>query len=393
MKVAMVGPYPEPGQAITGGVERVIDTLLRELGPQVDLTLVVPDAASPGEAVNHGVRTLYLKRAPGPGALRYWTADAWRLARTIEAQQPDLVHLQGAAGAGLFLTSPSILTVHGIVDRDMLASARGSAWGPMVRQGLARLLRSVEARARARIGNIIVISPYVVEAQPDIGGLRQFAVPNPIDAAFCSPRPVSMGRRRNLIAVGSIGPRKNTLEILRAAAQVMARDPEVRLSLCGAPADRDYYQACVALIRQQGIADRVDLPGNLATPELIDTLDAAACLVMASRQETSPMAIAEANARGVAVVAPEAFGIRHMITPGRNGYFLPAGDLEAQARALHRALHQDWDRAAIAEEARRTYAPARISSLTLAAYRDVLARGPSRARRQAQVASASSSMR
>ena len=45
MKVVMVGPYPEPGAQVAGGVERVIDTLLPVLARAVDLTLVVPGAS------------------------------------------------------------------------------------------------------------------------------------------------------------------------------------------------------------------------------------------------------------------------------------------------------------------------------------------------------------
>ncbi len=95
---------------------------------------------------------------------------------------------------------------------------------------------------------------------------------------------------------------------------------------------------------------------------------------MTSKQETAPVAIAEAHSRGVAVVAPAAFGIKHMITPGRNGFLLPEGDGDAQVTVLRQALDHDWDRAAIAAEAWTTYGPQAIAAQTLKAYDAVLGR-------------------
>jgi len=54
----------------------------------MDLTLIVPGASQNMESTNRGVRTIYLKRGLGPGALRYWTSDARRLAEALERLRP-----------------------------------------------------------------------------------------------------------------------------------------------------------------------------------------------------------------------------------------------------------------------------------------------------------------
>jgi len=372
MKVVMVGPYPEPGAQVAGGVERVIDTLLPVLARAVDLTLVVPGASCDAESTNYGVRTVYLKRGPGPGSMRYWTFDAHRLARAIEGLKPDIVHLQDVAGVGRLIRGPAIFTVHGIIDRDLVSSGRGNVWGPLLRRGMAHVMRIVESRGRNRIGNVILINPYVLEAQPDIGRLRTFAIPNPVDPAFFETVGQSSVRERRIISVGNIGPRKNILEVLRVAACLMKQDTSLTLVICGKSVDDAYQQKCLDLIRSEGLESRISLPGNLAALDLLRLLDKSACLLMASRQETAPVAIAEANARGVPVVAPQSFGIKHMVVPGRNGFFLPAGDLDTQASVLRRALEHDWDRAGIAKEAQQNYDVRRIAEMTISAYGDVL---------------------
>lgn len=375
MKVVMVGTYPEPGKQVAGGVERVIDTLLPELASQVDLTLIRPGASQDAVATTHGVRVVYLKRGPGPGALAYWTFNAKRLAAALETERPDLVHLQGSAGVGRYVQAPRVLTIHGIGHRDLLVSARGAGWGPLIRHGASQIMKAVDERARRHAGNVIVINPYVLEALPDVARLTRFPIPNPLDRAFCAPIDAGTAaapRPRNIISVGRIGPLKNTLEIIRIAISNMRQDPTTTLTLCGEPVEESYRLACENLIQTEGVAEKADFAGNVDTKTLVSHFDNASVLVMASRQENAPMAIAEAHARGVAVVAPESFGIKYMIKPGHNGFFLPNGDAEEQARAVRAALDHPWDRAAIAAGALATYNPKSVAEQTLAVYREIL---------------------
>jgi glycosyltransferase involved in cell wall biosynthesis len=374
MKVAMVGLYPEPGEGISGGVERVVDTLLAELGKELDLTLVVPGAAADGERRVHGCRVVYLKRPPGPGSVRYWTLEARQVASAVAALRPDLVHVQNMAGSGRLIQGPRLLTIHGFLDLDMLAKSTDRSLRSLPRRLAARMVREAERSGRRHLGNVIVINPYVLEEAPEVRSLRTYAIPNPVDRVYCGPQPAGVARRPNILAIGRIAPRKNTLEIIRIAAGVMAARPDVTLTLCGGPASEAYLQACREAARTAGVASRVIERGNLDPAGLIAELDSSSLLMMASRQETAPVVIGEANARGVPVIAPEAYGIRYMITPGENGFFLPAGDLATQGAAVARALDHSWDRAAIRKAAIDLYAPEQVAQRTLEAYRDVLSR-------------------
>ncbi len=375
MRVLMIGPYPEPGKHVTGGVERVIDTLLPELAKHIDLTLIAPQASRNGESSNYDIRTVYFKKPPGPGALSYWTVDAYRTARLVAQLQPDLVHFQGPVGIGKLIRSPSIFTVHGIVDRDLIASNRDKRYGLIARKIAAQIVRNAEARARRIISNVIVINPYVIEALPDVANLRQFEIPNPIDPIFCTPLPPqSQKRARRIISVGRIGPRKNTLHAVAIAACALKTDKHSSFIVFGPPNNAKYLRECEMIAQADGIEQRIVFPGSITSERLKIELQQSSILMMTSKQETAPMAIAEAHARGVAVVAPEAFGIKHMITPGRNGFFLPDADISTQADVLRQALDHDWDRDAIAAEAQAAYNPEHVAELTVAAYRDVLSK-------------------
>jgi glycosyltransferase involved in cell wall biosynthesis len=389
MKVVMIGPYPEPGRPVSGGVERVIDTLLQELASAVDLTLVVPSAANDAIGAHHGVRTIYLKAGRGPGALAYWRADARRVQRVVAELKPDLVHLQGVSGVGRLIGAPRILTVHGLPHRDYVTSKTAGPGEGLARHAVAHLLRAVEARARRQIGEVIVINPYVIEALPDVAGLRRFAIANPVDPVFSGALTSGdAARLRRILSVGRIGPRKNTGHAVALAARVLKGDAAASYAVVGPADDPAYLRHCRAFAGNGRAAARIKFPGSMTPERLRRELDRSSVLLVCSRQETAPVAIAEAHSRGVAVVAPCAFGIKHMITPGYNGFFLPQGDIDAQAAVLRKALDHPWDRAAIAAEARATYSPTVIAAQTLKAYRAVLGRDAAHAKRSVDRAAA-----
>ncbi len=375
MKVVMVGPYPEPGAAVSGGVERVIDSLLPHLAERVDLTLVVPGAMSDSSSRKFGVDIHYLKRGFGPGALRSSTFDAQKLACLVNSLKPDLIHLQGIAGFSRFINTPKVLTIHGIAHQDLLLSSRGDRWGQTVKRGAVAFLKRTERSARKRMDGIIVINPYVKEALPDIELIKNWSIPNPLSEHFiCKNRAFKKKKICRLISIGRITPLKNTLGIIEICEQVIKSDPAVELVICGSGGASDYEYQCRAFVSQKNLEGSVKFVGNLSTELLISNLDQSSVLIMSSRQENSPMAIAEANARGVPVVAPKEFGIKYMIEEGENGFFLPNTDIISNSHVLKRALVYPWKRHDIARSAADRYSPQAVVEATLSAYAEVLAR-------------------
>ena len=373
LKVLMIGPYPMPGRSVSGGVERVIQTLLPVLGKRVQLTLLVPNADRDMEVSEFGVRVVYLKRTKGLGVLSYWQADARRIRDFVLKTQPDIVHLQGAGGWGRLVSSPRILTVHGIAHRDILTSRRGRRWGRALSGLAAQLVKVIEGRVRRAIGNVIVINPYVLDAYPDIAERNHWFVPNPADPVFTEfAADIPVAREKRIVIVGKVGTRKNTLEGVRLACEVLRDEPEASLSVAGDTSDKAYLAQCQAIASGSGVGDRVSFLGNLDTSDLVRLYDCASLLLMTSRQETAPMAIIEAQSRGVAVVAPACFGIPAMLKDGKNGRFLTNDGFEADVTLLRDALRNEWDRAEITEMARSAYSAKAVADATLKAYESVL---------------------
>jgi glycosyltransferase involved in cell wall biosynthesis len=83
-----------------------------------------------------------------------------------------------------------------------------------------------------------------------------------------------------------------------------------------------------------------------------ELLSAADVLVLPSRNEGQPMAVLEAMAHGLCVVASDVGGIPELVDDGRTGLLVPPDDVEALVAALRKVLDDDSLRAALGATAR-----------------------------------------
>lgn len=146
-----------------------------------------------------------------------------------------------------------------------------------------------------------------------------------------------------LLCVASVTPRKGQDLLVEALSQL--GDRTVTCVLAG-PLDRDpgYVARLRDRLDQLGMRGRVRLAGPLGGPDLEAAYRAADLVVLVSWTETYGMAVAEALARGIPVLAsdagalPDTLGLAPDGT--RPGLLVPAGDVPALATALRRWLDE-----------------------------------------------------
>ncbi len=170
------------------------------------------------------------------------------------------------------------------------------------------------------------------------------AEPGTAPAARVAPRP---GPHVRLLAVGTVTPRKGYAVLVQALAALI--DLDWSLTIAGS---LDRAPACAAALRAQIAAsclrDRITLAGTV-TPEALERLYQEADLaVSASLFEGYGMALAEALARGLPLVATTG-GAAAETVPAGAGQAVPPGDAPALAASL---------RALIADPVRRAEAAA-----------------------------------
>ena len=191
---------------------------------------------------------------------------------------------------------------------------------------------------------VVAISEYNRGVLSGFGGDRD----TPIHVVHCGIEPEAYRFRPRLppadgpvraLCVASLQEHKGHEVLLRALANDAALE-RVRLDLVGGRDPRPLQ----ALARELGLAERVRFLGGLPEDEVARLLDEADLFVLPSRvardgqMEGIPVALMEAMASGLVVVASRLSGIPELVEDGRTGILAEPGDPESLRGALARAV-------------------------------------------------------
>lgn len=269
------------------------------------------------------------------------------IARFLRASRPRVVHVMDvwpqALLAARLARVPRILVTHHTPELPRQDNFAGRVWQ---RLGWA---------ARPEV-------IYTSEADRARDGRRpSHVVPLGIDVArFGSGRPVLEKREgRPLVGnVARLAPQKDHRTLVAAAALL----PDVDFAIAGEGELRSELE------RSAGESVRF-LGARADIPDVLASLDVFA---FPSLFEGLCLAVIEAQAAGVPVVATAVGGIKETVVEGETGLLVPLRDPEALASAIRRLLERPDEAARLAAEARRRalerYSEERMVSGTLALY-------------------------
>lgn len=123
----------------------------------------------------------------------------------------------------------------------------------------------------------------------------------------------------------------------------------VYLRLCGVG---DFEGELRRQVREAGLQDQVDFAGLVAYEEVPAFLRQSDVFVLPSLQEGLPLALLEAMASGLPVIATAVGGIPGVVRNGKNGLLVPVADSLAICNALVRLLADPVLRQRLGESAR-----------------------------------------
>ncbi|MCA9152079.1 MAG: glycosyltransferase family 4 protein [Planctomycetales bacterium] len=131
--------------------------------------------------------------------------------------------------------------------------------------------------------------------------------------------------------IGDVIPRKGLIHLIRALPLLIEAVPDVRVLAVGCN-ETDYAQQVQDEAAQLRVSDRVIWAGPRNDIERI--LAALDIYVLPSLEENMPLAILEAMAAGLPVVASEVGGIPECVAHQQTGLLVPPGEPESLASAL-----------------------------------------------------------
>ncbi len=221
-------------------------------------------------------------------------------------------------------------------------------------------LEASERRALAVVGRVVVTSPTTAASLVELLGVPTTRIKVALPGT--DPAPLAIGSidgNIRFLNVGTVTPRKGHLVLIEALAGLEGR---WALELAGS-LERDPATAAALriAIEENGIGDRVRLLGELNEAGLAAAYARADLFVSASLYEGYGMAITEALARGLPVVAA-AGGAVAATLPDAAGLLVEPGD----AIGLRAALRRYMSEPALARSLRRGAVAARDRAAVLA---------------------------
>lgn len=143
----------------------------------------------------------------------------------------------------------------------------------------------------------------------------------------------------HFVFVGRFVDKKAPHLALSAFERIAERVPEAKLTMVG---HGPLWESCVQRVRSSPLAGRVELPGILGPDEVASLLRGARAFVLHSVRalngdcEGTPVAVLEAMATGIPVVATRHAGIADVVGHEREGLLCEERDVDAMAAHLER---------------------------------------------------------
>jgi glycosyltransferase involved in cell wall biosynthesis len=138
------------------------------------------------------------------------------------------------------------------------------------------------------------------------------------------------GNNKIIGTIGSLTEEKGHIHLIEAARQVTDKYTECRFLIVGDGGQRQFLEEKTSRL---GLSGRVIFTGSRKeVPEILSMLDA---FVLPSLKEGLPMALLEAMASKVPVIASKVGAIPKIIEDGINGMLIPPRDPDAIAKAIN----------------------------------------------------------
>lgn len=360
MRIAMFTNFYPP---LLGGVSVSVETFRRELDRQGHLVCVfAPSVDGAEREMEDDVPFVFRQRAldlSEPLNVAVPLALKLDVMPILRGFKPDVIHshhpyLMGelAAKCARELDRPLVFTYHTTyLDHASMYFRRAPRLAVQV---MADLIQNYLDRCQHVIAPTATIRNDICQTF-DLS-CPVSIVPTPIDLDWSGRYQVGTVRKelglrdsKILVYVGRFSREKSMDVLLAAFARVVARVPKAHLILAGGGPGEGTVKR---LVRAEGLGEHVTLTGTLARDGVARYLAASDVFVMTSKTETQGIAVLEAMAVGLPVVAVGAGGTLDVVTEDA-GILVSPDDPEAFATAVLGLLQDEPRREEMGRAGRR----------------------------------------
>jgi len=281
--------------------------------------------------VTHRIESLQRAVHPVKDAVSFW-----KLYRKMRQGRYDVVHTHiskagflGRLAARCASVPVVVHTYHGRIEELDSGTVRG--W----------VLRACERIAAAVSDALVAVSAAEIRQKLAVGigcGEQYQVIHAGIDLRRYDSeqdwqRPAAVTGDPVIGTIGTLTHEKGIDSLINALPTVVARHPGLQLCIVGAGPMESRLRE---LAERTGVESAIHFAG--VVEDVRPWLSAFDLLVQPSRSEGLALAVLEAMAMGVAVLATDVGGMAEAVEDGVNGMLVPAGDTEQLAEALSTSL-------------------------------------------------------
>ncbi len=332
----------------TGGLERIVVDLARAQlasGFRPKVACIYKTGRLALELEEMGVEVIALDKSQG-----FDLRVVFRLAK-VARQNALLIHAHNhiphlyASLAGLFSRRPVISTRHGMGGNPLLRRERLFR---LVLPIVSAVVCVCEAAAQSeQLAQVRKRFPRKLKVVPNGTRLEEYLAiehadrNKTLDELGISPAQTIFG------SVGRLNKMKNHELMIRAFANAAEHIGESHLIVVGEGATRPEIET---LIRELNIGDRVTLLGERTDVAAI--LPAMDIFLLSSNSEGYSVALLEACASGIPVIATDVGGNSEIIAHGERGLVVPPGSVDAFGAAMTDLANDEATRRVMGSKAR-----------------------------------------
>lgn len=349
MRIIQVGPYPVSIDCIRGGVESSVYGLAKALTNEHQVYAFDNPRLDVQDCIEQ-IDNVYVYRYNNNGKHNQDAISRIsEIAEQIYALQPDVVHIHGTGKFSYLiykvLAKKSIrmmLTVHGLLHVEK--------WNLLKRKFTLKHLYQFVSQSYYELKLLNLVPHTIVDTQYVANQIEQcyrkhyisklpqmHVIPQGINEKYielnCSPE------SKTILSVGAISKRKGHLYLLQAFDLLCERMQDVQLVIAGVLAEKSYYQEMQSYIQQSPNKDKIRLLVNISQEEMFSLYTKAQIFALHSQEESQGIALVEAMATGLPVVATNIGGIPYVVTHEKSGLLSNYSDIQQFARNLYQILN------------------------------------------------------
>jgi glycosyltransferase involved in cell wall biosynthesis len=327
------------GNAIVGGMETHVTRLIERLPlDRFGVTLMCPFESGMADQWRElGVDVIITPMPESPS----WTSIQLACS-VVKAHGVDVLHAH-------------------LPNAHVLAGIAGKLTGkPVVSTLHARQISTLDLEVHRAAGtylSAVCRQTYFQCLGLGVNASQLHLIPNGVDLNDFKPGGARMGALRQRLGigpeaelvgfVGRLSPEKGPDVFIRAAVALKQALPNARFVLIGEGPMRGELQS---LIERFELGDVAYLCGLM--PHMQSVFAELDLVVSSSRSEALPLALMEAMACGLPVVATQVGGVPDLIQHGMTGWLVGDGDFDAIAAHVRTLIEQPQERVAMGQRAR-----------------------------------------